>query len=178
MNKTTKAVYSAARSVCSWVVSGIMALVWMVLNEGFWKQAWEIARKAWRVIVKVRRLQDHLAVVAGAIEDCKWDAEIHADHSWMDPHVWIYASGISLFSELQPMFDALAAVGVEMKMSSESPDSGLRWFDGRTDAGMIVKITGSLGTGAACQTIDTGEMKPVLKFVCPGDADYPTEEVA
>lgn len=178
MNKTTKAVYSAARSVCSWMVSGIMALVWKVLNEGFWKQAQKIAKEAWRDIRDVRRLQAHLALVSKAIAGCQWKAEINATHSWVGAHVYIYANNVSLFSDLQPMFDALEAAGIEVKMSSESPNSGLRWFEGKTGKGMRVRITASLGYDAACKAIDTGEMTPVLKFVCPGDTDYPTEEVA
>lgn len=152
-------------------------LVWRVFDKGLWGPIGELRRAFTGKTVRILKLRPALRTVRALAGDIPWDLAVN-DGGWQRPFVYIYADKLSLFSELQPLFDRLESGGIMMAMSSESAESKLRWFQGKIPGGGAVHLTASLGYNAECQVIDTGEMKPVQKFVCPGDPEYPQHAVA
>ena len=86
--------------------------------------------------------------------------------------------GMDSWDELQPYADALVAEGFELGTASDHTDSLMRLVRckrDREDHHTSVMLAGILKGDAVCKVVETDETTPVLKFVCPGDADYPKE---
>lgn len=78
--------------------------------------------------------------------------------------------------EAEPVIQALKAMDFHIDMPTDIPENRLRTFHAHRD-GTYVTVFLFIADDGPCRAIETGKFTPVLKFVCPGDADYPTEEI-
>ncbi len=126
---------------------------------------------------RTEALGDTLAAIvsAAAVVDHEHDVSVP---DW-ETRVHIDVRGIDSWDDLQPLIDELESKGFRANSFNDQPDSLFRMINLHGPDGCTAVLVAWLAKeGAACKVVDTGEMEPVLKFVCPGDADYPTEEVA
>lgn len=87
---------------------------------------------------------------------------------------------VDSLDQATPVIHGLEALGFDVPMPHDNPALMLRSFDAtRGDGNYMtterVRVFVFVSSDGPCKGIPTGETVPVLKFVCPGDADYPVE---
>jgi len=106
------------------------------------------------------------------------DISVSVDMDWYDAvNVSINIHALNEWSDMQPLVDALESEGFEIYNQNDAPGSNMRIMYGARNGqrGVLIFAAFLRGEDATCKVIETGETTPVLKFVCPGDADYPME---
>ena len=134
-----------------------------------------------RDLVTIRERRELLTTAVAAVNQCPQIVDddfgdyfhISGYSAWID----ITVHEVHDLCEIAPLIEALKQQGLLFTKKDDSNRNLVSYhFHPPDSIYRTVVVYATLDSEGSCRRIPTGEMKPVMKTVCPGDPDYPEDE--